>query len=254
MILCPQWIVASNLFFMWWLNLWPLTTLLCRWVGGRPVGPQRNDPGLLLLLQLPLGHHTDGAAGGPEAWLQPVWGPQDLETCRRTVELSHFLPCVHLPHATAFDSVLFSVAVMPEAELCFCYCSFHQNEIVLNLVCWLTVTIGAMTSSYPVHWQTLVVRAWHVTVCSTNQFTLNHCLVLKFDFNLYFFFSPCALMRHLRSVSIIAIHFMIAHWLIVCVQCECVTLKYIYIQTKICKVRCTVFIFEHRLFFALHCV
>lgn len=76
---------------------------------------------------------------------------------------------------------------------------------------------------------------------------LNHCffpLVLKIHFNLYF----CVVwsyVRHSRPVSLMTLYFMFIHRPNVCVQCKRVTLKYIYIWTKICNIRCTVLIFEH---------
>lgn len=117
--------------------------LLCRSNGGRSDGPERNDTGLFLFLQLPLGHHSDGEARGPETWLQPVWRPQDLGPCQHSVERSHFFcictfaMCDSVPFCACVVTVVVFCCCGVRTEPCFCYCSFHWKENVVSLNCLL---------------------------------------------------------------------------------------------------------------------
>lgn len=52
--------------------------LLHRWLSGFPTSPQGDDSSLFLHLQLPLSHHSDGAAGRPEAWVYLVCGARNV--------------------------------------------------------------------------------------------------------------------------------------------------------------------------------
>lgn len=82
------------------------SSLLHRWISGCSDCPKRNDTGLFLLLQLPLCYDSDGETCRPEAWMYPVWRPQDVETC-----LNFFIWYQH-----------------NKAKLCFSWCNLWWQQ------------------------------------------------------------------------------------------------------------------------------
>lgn len=196
----------------------PLTSLLCRWLGGRSVSPERSDTGLFLLLQLPLGHNSDGEAGGPETWLQPVWGPQDLGTCQNSVEPSHFFcmcafaMCNSVPFCACVVAVVVFCCCGVRSDLCFCCCSFHWKENVVNLYCLLGhCYICAIVAQLVLcnHCNKAIdnvteVSAWDITVCSDDQFTWKPWITVFFPwcwrFILTCIFVQCGLMWGIQDL------------------------------------------------------